>query len=106
MSLVCALLGDPENLLFDEPCTGLDVQYRDELAALILQLKKEGRCILYVGHETSEFAAFYDRMVFLGNGTPQVLEKADLSGTSGNFIEETTKLDSAFRALCAACPKL
>jgi len=105
VSIVCALLGDPENLLFDEPCTGLDVQYRDELAELILRLKAEGRCILYVGHETSEFAAFYDRMVFLGNGTPKVFEKADLSGISGNIIEETTRLDSAYRALCAACPK-
>ena len=106
VSIVCALLGDPDILLFDEPCAGLDVQYRDELQELILMLKKEGRCICYVGHEVSEFAAFYDRMVFLGNGKPQVFEKADLSGTSGNIIEENTKLDSAYRALCAACPKL
>ena len=106
VSIVCALLGDPANLLFDEPCAGLDVQYRDELQSLILGLKKEGRCIAYVGHEVSEFASFYDRMVFLGNGKPQVFEKADLSGTSGNIIEETMNLDSAYRALCAACPKL
>ena len=105
VSIVCALLGDPVNLLFDEPCAGLDVQYRDELAELILRLKQEGRSVCYVGHETSEFASFYDRLVFLGNGKPQVFEKADLSGTSGNIIEENTKLDRAYRALCAACPK-
>lgn len=105
VSIVCALLGDPDVLLFDEPCAGLDVQYRDELEELILKLKAEGRCICYVGHEVSEFAALYDRMVFLGNGKPQVFEKADLSGTSGNIIEETANLDSAYRALCAACPK-
>jgi len=105
VSIVCALLGDPENLLFDEPCAGLDVQYRDELTALILRLKSEGRSICYVGHEASEFASFYDRLVFLGGEKPQVFEKADLSGASGNIIEETMKLDSAFRTLCAACPK-
>lgn len=106
VSIVCALLGDPANLLFDEPCAGLDVQYRDELTALILHLKEEGRSVCYVGHETSEFAAFYDRMVFLGNGKPQVFEKADLSGTSGDIIEQNMKLDGAYRSLCAACPKL
>ncbi len=105
ISIACALLGDPENLLFDEPCAGLDVQYRDELMALILDLKKQGRCILYVGHEVSEFAAFYDRMVFLGGTAPQLFDKSDLSGTSGDLIQETITLDSAYRALCAACPK-
>ena len=105
VSIVCALLGDPDILLFDEPCAGLDIQYRDELTALILQLKGEGRSVCYVGHETSEFSSFYDRLVFLGNGKPQVFEKADLSGTSGNIIEENASLDSAYRALCAACPK-
>ena len=106
VSIVCALLGDPANLLFDEPCAGLDIQYRDELTGLILRLKEEGRSVCYVGHETSEFAAFYDRLVFLGNGKPQVFEKADLSGTSGDIIEQNMKLDGAYRSLCAACPKL
>lgn len=105
VSIACALLGSPENLLFDEPCSGLDVEYRDELQELILSLKAEGRCIVYVGHEVSEFAAFYDRLVFLGNETPQIFEKATLSGTSGDLIQETVKLDNAYRALCAACPK-
>ena len=105
VSIACVLLGDPENLLFDEPCAGLDVQYRDELQDLILELKKQGRCILYVGHEVSEFAAFYDRMVFLGGEAPQVFEKAELSGSSGDLIKETIQLDQAYRALCAACPK-
>ena len=105
VSIACALLGDPDNLLFDEPCAGLDVQYRDELIALILGLKKQGRSILYVGHEASEFSPFYDRMVFLGGAAPQVFEKAELSGSSGDLIQETIHLDSAYRALCAACPK-
>ena len=105
VSIVCALLGDPGILLFDEPCSGLDVQYRDELQALILKLKQEGRTVCYVGHEISEFAAFYDRLVFLGNEVPKVYEKADLSGPSGDIIEQSVRLDSAYRALCAACSK-
>ena len=103
VSIACALLGDPEILLFDEPCAGLDIQYRDELLALIQDLKKKGRSIVYVGHDVDEFTAFYDRLVFLGGPAPQVFEKADLSGSSGDLIQETIRLNSAYRALCAAC---
>ncbi len=102
VSIACALLGDPDNLLFDEPCSGLDLTYRDELTELILDLKKRGRSILYVGHETSEFAAFYDRLIFLGGAVPQQFESADLSGPSGDLIQKSIKLNSAYRALCKA----
>lgn len=68
VSIACALLGDPQVLLLDEPCGALDAQYRQELVQLILERKQQGCAIVYVGHEPQEFSAFYDKLVFLGKG--------------------------------------
>ncbi len=67
VSIACALLGDPQVLLLDEPCEALDVEFRDELAQIILDRKQQGCAIAYVGHESQEFYRFYDRVVFLGS---------------------------------------
>ena len=66
VSIACALLGDPELILFDEPCASLDVTYRDEIIELATKLKSEGKSIIYVGHDTAEFSDFYDSLLFLG----------------------------------------
>lgn len=68
VSIACALLGDPQVLLLDEPCGALDAQYRQELVQLVLERKQQGCAIVYVGHEPQEFSAFYDKLVFLGKG--------------------------------------
>lgn len=68
VSIACALLGDPQVILMDEPCASLDICYREELANLIGELKARGCAIVYVGHEPMEFAPFYDRLIFFGNG--------------------------------------
>ncbi len=104
VSIACALLGDPRILLFDEPCAGLDILYRDELTALISARKKEGCLILYVGHEPSEFAAFYDRLILMGGETPVIYSREQLSGASGTAQEEAIHLEEAFRRLCKALP--
>ena len=68
VSIACALLGDPEIVLMDEPCASLDVCYRAELAELITRLKNRGCAVIYVGHEPMEFASFYDRLLFFQDG--------------------------------------
>ena len=68
VSIACALLGDPQVLLLDEPCAALDMEYRQELTELIVEKKNQGCAIVYVGHEPLEFYPFYDRIVFFGNG--------------------------------------
>lgn len=67
VSIACALLGEPQILLLDEPCAALDIEYRQELAQMILEKKNQGCAIVYVGHEPQEFYPFYDRIVFFGN---------------------------------------
>lgn len=78
VSIACTLLGEPEILMFDEPAASLDVVYRDELIQWLLQLKKEGRTIVYVGHDPIEFADLYDKLLVLGE-TTQYFERESLS---------------------------
>ena len=100
VSIACALLGDPPILLFDEPCAGLDILYRDELIALIRSLKQQRRTILYVGHDTAEFDSFYDKLIFLSDGRPQVFTREQLSGQPGFANNEAEALSGFYRRLC------
>ena len=100
VSIACALLGDPPVLLFDEPCAGLDILYRDELIALIRSLKEQGRTILYVGHDTAEFDSFYDKLIFLADGRPQVFTREQVSGQPGSANNKAEALSGFYRRLC------
>ena len=71
------------------------------MAALILRLKEEGRAILYVGHEPSEYVSFYDRLLFLGGTVPMLYTREQLSGTTGHTDTELINLTSAYRILCS-----
>jgi ABC-type multidrug transport system ATPase subunit len=99
VSIAVALLGNPMILLFDEPVEGLDLIFRDELSTMIRNLRTNGRTILYAGHETAEYADFYDRMIFLGRGKAQFFEKAALSGPPGRPEEEAVRLMVSYRML-------
>lgn len=75
VSLVCASLGDPQILLLDEPCIGLDMQAQQLLFERIATWKQEGRCILYVGHNPEEIEAVADRLVLLGQGCSRTVDR-------------------------------
>ncbi|MBO4839360.1 MAG: ABC transporter ATP-binding protein [Lachnospiraceae bacterium] len=98
VSIACALLGDPANLLLDEPCAGLDIAYRGELAGLIEELKKEGRCLIYVAHEPAEYAAFFDKLLFLGEDSPRYYGAEELAGAT--LHETADRITETYRALC------
>ena len=76
VSIACAMAGDPEIFLLDEPCGALDIRFRDALAGLIAEWKANGKTVLYIGHEPSEFASFCDRFLFLTrNGSVPVFRE-------------------------------
>ena len=94
LSLVCAALGEPDILLLDEPCIGLDVAAQELLFRQIARWKEQGRCILYAGHNAAELEAVCDRLVLLGNQDAQVLERSqiqDFSATLSQWIAPPTK---------------
>jgi ABC-2 type transport system ATP-binding protein len=63
-----ALMGEPELVVLDEPMTGLDPLGRKEIRDLMLELKKEGRTVLYSTHILPDVEMTCDRvaMVFAG----------------------------------------
>lgn len=68
VSIACALTGEPDILLLDEPCAGLDAENRGQMAEIVLSMKKQGKGVIYVSHDPEEFESFYDRIVYLKDG--------------------------------------
>jgi ABC-type multidrug transport system ATPase subunit len=60
LSLACTLIGNPDTLLLDEPSAALDSEHRQQLIQLLLSLRNEGKCILYIGHDVKEYREICD----------------------------------------------
>ncbi len=55
-------------LFLDEPATGLDVYYQEEIFRFCKALCKKGKTVLMVVHELGLAARFCSRLLLLGNG--------------------------------------
>lgn len=100
LSLACALLGNPQILILDEPMNGLDPVAQTAFRNLLDQLANKGHTILVSSHMLAELESFVKRIVVMHRGqiiiegTLEELEKSlglslplSLSG-SGNQPEE------------------
>ncbi len=96
VSIVCALLADPDVLLLDEPCASLDAQYRDALIRLVQERKQRGCTVIYVSHDPTEVVSFCDRVVFFGP-TPAVYTREQMSDGSADDIVFCRKFLELFR---------
>jgi ABC-2 type transport system ATP-binding protein len=85
-SLIAAMIGDPDNYLFDETLNGLDPQGVKEVRELIINLKKQGKSILLSSHILSELQNVADRIAIVKNGSVvRTLTRENLQnlGTTG-----------------------
>src|SRR5262249_54855551 len=64
----CALVGDPDLLLLDEPTTGLDPQSRRQLWDLIRDFRTRGRTVLLTTHYMDEAERLCDRVAVIDHG--------------------------------------
>lgn len=79
----------PDIWLFDEPCTSLDIVFRDEMAAMAARLKEEGKIVLYASHDPDEFLPFYDAILFLSRTCGQMIQKEEITpGTEKELIRQ------------------
>ncbi len=92
VALARALVHDPGHLILDEPTNGLDVMATRALRELILQLRDEGRCILFSSHVMQEVANLCEDVVVIGGGHVR------FQGTLEELIESTGEdsLENAF----------
>jgi len=72
-----ALIHDPQNLILDEPTTGLDVMATRGLRELIVKLKAQGRCVLFSSHVMQEVAALCDDICIIAQGRVAIHDSAD-----------------------------
>jgi energy-coupling factor transport system ATP-binding protein len=68
VALASTLILDPEVLLFDEPTAGMDPSARDDLMALFLRLKNQGKTLLIASHRLDELAEVTDRLSLMHKG--------------------------------------
>jgi ABC-2 type transport system ATP-binding protein len=68
LALAQALMGDPRIVILDEPMSGLDPIGRKDVRDLILELRDEGRTVLFSTHILSDVEAICDRVGILVEG--------------------------------------
>jgi ABC-2 type transport system ATP-binding protein len=68
LALAQALLGEPRIVILEEPMSGLDPIGRKDVRDLILQLREEGRTVLFSTHILSDVEAICDRVGILVEG--------------------------------------
>ncbi len=55
LSIGCAVYGDPDILLLDEPTAALDIVCKESIYAYIDDFRKKGGIVLFVTHDVHEF---------------------------------------------------
>jgi ABC-2 type transport system ATP-binding protein len=96
LAVACALVGDPDLLLLDEPTTGLDPQSRRQLWDMIRDFRASGKTVLLTTHYMDEAERLCDRVAVIDHGkvialgTPRELI-AELGGD--HVIEFTLETD-------------
>src|SRR5450432_934186 len=68
VGLAQALVNDPELVVLDEPMSGLDPLGRRDVREIILQLRDEGRTVLFSSHILSDAEAVCSRVGILSRG--------------------------------------
>lgn len=94
VSLACALVGDPQILVLDEPTVGLDPLLREQLWTIFRALAAEGRTLLVSSHVMDE-AARCDHLILLREGS------VAFSGSPSELLGRTgeSTYDRAFLTL-------
>ncbi len=77
LNLAVTLLHDPDILLLDEPTVGVDPQSRNKLFESVLELKEQGKTIVYTTHYMEEAEKLCDRVGIIDHGKMLALDTVD-----------------------------
>lgn len=68
LTLGCCIANNADLLLIDEPVAGIDKDNRLKIISLIKKLKKEGKTIMQIEHDSEYIEATSDRILQMGKG--------------------------------------
>ena len=68
LGVAAAAIGSPSLVLLDEPSTGLDLLYREELVRVIDRLLERCRAVILTTHLPEDIKEICDRSVFMSRG--------------------------------------
>lgn len=80
VSIARALIHDPPVLIFDEASLGLDVMVARALQSIVMDLRDQGKCIIYSTHIMREVERLCDRVAIIYKG--KVLDTGTLEDLS------------------------
>jgi molybdate transport system ATP-binding protein len=72
--LARTVIKNPELLILDEPCQGLDTEQTAYFNKLVDELCKNGTTLIYVGHFESQLPACIEKRILLENGEVKTVE--------------------------------
>ncbi|MBQ42275.1 MAG: ABC transporter, partial [Gemmatimonadetes bacterium] len=84
--ILATLIHEPELIILDEPFSGLDPLNRDLMRDLILQLKREGRSVIFSTHIMEQAEQICDRVLLIDDGR-KILD-GELSAVRSSAGEE------------------
>ena len=68
LQILIALIHRPELVILDEPFSGLDPLSRDAMRDLVLELKREGKTVIFSTHVMEQAEQLCDRVVLIDRG--------------------------------------
>ena len=68
LNIACALVHDPDVLVFDEPTVGVDPQSRNAIFDNLEVLRDRGKALMYTTHYMEEAERLCDRIVIVDHG--------------------------------------
>lgn len=87
--LARTIIKNPELLILDEPCQGLDLQQTQHFNQLVDALCSNGMTLIYVGHFESQLPTCIEKRILLEKGEVKVVESLN---TKTHHFEEQSNL--------------
>ncbi|MDK2825327.1 MAG: type transport system ATP-binding protein [Methanolobus sp.] len=91
LSVICAVLHEPQIIFWDEPSTGLDPQTRQSIWKLAKKFNGEGKTLVFTTHYMEEADNLCDRVAVMNLGKMVALDSPESlkEKTGSSNLEET-----------------
>lgn len=97
VNIAIALINNPKYIILDEPCSALDIIYKNEVVDYLLELKKLGKTIIYTSHSGDEIERLCDKVCILKNGN--IVREEIISALKEEFEEGLSFDEMVYRLL-------